>query len=302
MNDLTQLHLPARYPLCCQWELTCRCNLRCAMCYTDCFNQPEFIRAELRTDEILRIMDELSEAGTMEVCLTGGEPLARPDFMIIYERAIDQGFLVTLFTNGTLLTPDIADRLALKRPKQIEISLHGITKPTFERVTQGKGSYERCMEGIGLIRARHLPLVLKTVAMTLNQDELFDIKRAVEDLDAVGYKLGDEMRPLLNGDATPMRYGLARPAREALFRQDADLWQEFYQRESTAPPPCQSGMKTFHIDAYGMLQLCSGNRQQAFDLRRGSFKEGFYEHLPSFECPRKTPGSLGLLRPTVSHG
>src|SRR5881396_2360482 len=73
-----------RVPLTGQWELTCRCNLRCVMCYTDCFNHPENIRNELSTSEIIRIMDELAEAGCVELCLTGGEPLARPDFFDIY--------------------------------------------------------------------------------------------------------------------------------------------------------------------------------------------------------------------------
>src|SRR5690348_14825719 len=91
-----------RYPLFCQWEITCRCNLRCVMCYTDCFNTPEKIRTELSTAEIFRIMDELREAGGTEICFTGGEPLARPDFFEIYERAILSGFLVTVFSNGTL--------------------------------------------------------------------------------------------------------------------------------------------------------------------------------------------------------
>lgn len=302
MDELRQLpRLPARHPLYCQWELTCRCNLRCAMCYTDCFNHPEFVRDELPTDDILRIMDQLAEAGTLELCLTGGEPLARPDFFTIYEQAIDKGFLVTLFTNGTLLTQEAADRLAERPPKQIEISLHGVTKPTFERVTQGRGSYERCMEGIELLRARHLPLVLKTVAMTLNEQEVLDVKRAVEAFGSVRFKLGDEMRPRLTGDTTPLQYGLTVRSRNLLFEQDADLWKEWCQREMGAGSPCRSGMHKFHIDAYGMLQLCSGNRQQGYDLRRGSFQEGFYGHLPSFGCPRKIPSHMTLLQPTVTH-
>lgn len=63
-------HLPERFPYSCQWEITCRCNLHCVMCYTDCFNRPDAIRQELSTAEILRIMDELAEAGTLELCLT----------------------------------------------------------------------------------------------------------------------------------------------------------------------------------------------------------------------------------------
>jgi hypothetical protein len=84
--------------------------------------------------------------------------------------------------------------------------------------------------------------------------------------------------------------------------QDSGLREEFFRRESAVLPPCRSGMQKFHIDAYGMLQLCSSNRQQGYDLRQGSFKIGFYEHLPSFGCARKVPEPLTVLHPTVGHG
>ena len=162
-------HLPDRFPLACQWEVTCRCNLHCVMCYTDCFNVPERIRQELSTVELLRIMEELAEAGCLELCLTGGEPLARADFFQIYERAIQLGFLVTLFTNGTLITESIADQLAALPPHRVEISLHGITETTFERVTLGRGSFQRCRQAIAWLTERRIPLTLKSTALTLNR-------------------------------------------------------------------------------------------------------------------------------------
>src|SRR5881396_137739 len=171
-----------RFPLSGQWEITCRCNLRCIMCYTDCFNRPDMIRNELSTSEIVRIMDEIQEAGCLELCLTGGEPLARRDFLDIYTYAKQKGFLVTVFTNGTLLTEKIADYWVQYPPSMIEISFHGLTEQSFERITQGPGSYERCLAGIRLILERHLPLTLKTVGMTMNQDEVLKIKTYVEDL------------------------------------------------------------------------------------------------------------------------
>ena len=76
-----------------------------------------------------------------------------------------------------LITPEIADYLAEWRPFSIEISLYGITKETYERVTRTPGSYEKCMRGIHLIRQRGLPLKLKTMAITLNKHEIWEMKR-----------------------------------------------------------------------------------------------------------------------------
>jgi MoaA/NifB/PqqE/SkfB family radical SAM enzyme len=292
---------PERFPLVCQWEITCRCNLRCVMCYTDCFNRPDMIRQELSTDEILRIMDELAEAGCLELCLTGGEPLARSDFFDIYEHARGKGFLVTLFTNGTLITEEIADRLAALPPYRIEISLHGITERTFEGITQGQGSFERCMKAIRLLMERRLPLTLKTTAMTMNKDEILSIKRYVNGLGSVGYKLGETMRPTLDGSEAPGSLGLPEGDLLEINRQDPELWNETCRAQSQETQPCESGKRSFHIDAYGRLQLCSGNRRQSYDLRQGSFGEGFYHALPGFSCPWKTEASASLIQPSASH-
>jgi MoaA/NifB/PqqE/SkfB family radical SAM enzyme len=278
-----------RVPLVCQWEITCRCNLRCVMCYTDCFNRPDLIRNELETPEIRRIMDELADAGCLDLILTGGEPLARPDFFDIYEHAKTRGFLVTILTNGTLITKAVADRLAALPPHRIEISLHGVKAETFEAITRGRRSFERCRRAIRLLLDRGLPLVLKTTAMTVNHEEILAIKRYTQSLGPVGYRLGEELRPTLDGDDAPQRLALSESARLRLLRQDPDLWAESCRRQSAPVEPCESGRRRFHIDAYGQLQLCSGNRGMGYDLRRGSFADGFYNALPRFPCVFKRP-------------
>lgn len=281
---------PERFPLACQWEITCRCNLRCVMCYTDCYNHPQYIQKELSTHEIIRIMDELKAEGCLELTLTGGEPMARPDFFEIYEHAKTSGFLITIFTNGTLMTQDAADRFARLPPHRVEISLHGLTELTFEGITQGKGSYRRCMKAIHLLLERRIPLTLKTTAMSANKDEILEIKRYVQGLGHVEYKLGEEMRPALDGSDEPRRLGLTGEELLELNHQDPELWNEACRNRSKESAPCRSGMQRFHIDAYGRLQLCSGNRRQSFDLRQGSFRDGFYRAMPAFPCPFK-PGT-----------
>lgn len=290
-----------RFPLSGQWELTCRCNLRCVMCYTDCFNTPERLRQELTLPEILRIMDEIQEAGCLELSLTGGEPLARKDFLDIYAYAKQKGFLVTVLTNGTLLTEKIVDYWACYPPMMIEISLHGLTRESFERITQGPGSYERCLEGIRLILERHLPLTLKTSGMTVNRDEILKIKDSVEDLGhryqtKVWYKFGSDIRPRLDGSEDVYEYQLPESDVIAIEQADPEFRAERLRQDGQKEELvrqgnslCGGGRYKFHIDAYGQLQLCSNNRLRSYDLRRGSFREGFYKVLPQFPCPARQP-------------
>ena len=288
-----------RFPLSGQWELTCRCNLRCIMCYTDCFNTPEMIHQELSFPEVVRIMNEIHEAGCLGLCLTGGEPLARKDFLDIYTYAKKKGFLVTVFTNGTLLTEKIADNWVRYPPSMIEISLHGLGTNSFERITQGPGSYERCMVGISLILERNLPLTLKTTGMTVNRDEILKIKDYVarlgqDRMDKVQYKFGSGIRARLDGQEDVYQYQLPENDITAIEQADPEFRAERAQQDFVMAKVvrqemelCGSIQNRFHIDAYGQLQLCSSNRRQSYDLRRGSFRKGFYEFLPKFHCPRR---------------
>jgi MoaA/NifB/PqqE/SkfB family radical SAM enzyme len=290
-----------RVPLTGQWELTCRCNLRCLMCYTDCFNTADMLRRELSFSEITRIMDEIEEAGCLELTLTGGEPLMRKDFLEIYTYAKHKGFLITVFTNGTLITERLVEWWTRYPPAMLEISLHGLTKTSFERITAGPGSYERCMAGIHAILAGNLPLTLKTTGMTVNRDEILGIKAYVDRLGErygtkIGYRFGSDIRPRLDGSEDVFEYQLSDEDVVAVEQADPEFRAERSRQDNRRQTMvrqgqglCAGGQRKFHIDAYGQLQLCSNNRRQSYDLRRGSFHEGFYEVLPHFACPARRP-------------
>src|SRR5262249_52287734 len=91
--------------------------------------------AELTTAEHRRILDEMAAAGCLWLLYTGGEIFARRDFLDIYTHARRNGFIVTLFTNATLITGKIADCLTEFRPLAVEVTLYGRTRETYERLT-----------------------------------------------------------------------------------------------------------------------------------------------------------------------
>jgi MoaA/NifB/PqqE/SkfB family radical SAM enzyme len=171
-----------RVPIVGTIEVTWRCPIRCVHCYNNLpIGDQEARLNELTYQEHCRILDEITEAGCLWLLYTGGEIFARKDFLDIYTYAKKKGLLITLFTNGTLITPEIADYLAEWRPFSIEITLYGRSKETYERITGIPGSFERCMQGIRLLIDRGLPLKLKTMALTVNKDEVWEIKRFAEE-------------------------------------------------------------------------------------------------------------------------
>ena len=102
-----------RIPISGSIEVTQRCNNRCIHCYNNLpVGDQKAGRKELNLDEHRRILDQVAAAGCLWLLLTGGEVFVRNDFLDIYTYAKHKGFLITLFTNGTLITSDIADYIA----------------------------------------------------------------------------------------------------------------------------------------------------------------------------------------------
>lgn len=278
-----------RIPLSGSFELTFRCNSRCAHCYVN--KRGDDIREkgkELIYAEIGNLLDELAEAGCLWLLFTGGEPLIREDFKDIYLYAKKKGFLITLFTNGTLMTPSLADLFKEFPPRSIEITLYGATEETYEKVTRSPGSYKKCMKGIDLLLERDLPLKLKAVISTLNRHEFMSIKKFVENL-GLEFRFDALINARLDSgeDVTKLRI----PPHEVvkLDMTDPRRGPEFvHLSERTSGIKldpnllyrCGAGVNSFHIDPYGHLMMCNMARNPSYDLRHGCFKDGWYDFLP----------------------
>ena len=271
-----------RIPLSGSLEVTFRCNLRCVHCYLGDNRSGVPGEQELTKEEIFGILDQVTEAGTLWFLLTGGEPFIRPDFMDIYRYAAHKGLLVTIFTNGTLLTPQIADELAELPPQLVEITLYGATKETYERVTGIPGSYERCMRGIDLLLERGIPLKLKTIVMQWNKHE-FEAVKAFAESKGVGFRYDAMLIGAMNGVDGPFSQRLEPAEVVALEHPNAQLQREFqalYDRLAGAQLDdrlykCGAAKNTYHIDPYGQLAPCILSRAQQYDLRSGSFRQGW---------------------------
>lgn len=290
-----------RVPLAGTLELTHRCNNACVHCY---INQPSGDCAEkqneLKYADITRILDETADMGCLWLLLTGGEPLLRKDFGDIYLYAKQKGFLITLFTNGTLITPYLADLLKEFPPISVEISIYGATKTTYEAVTRAPGSYRNCMKGIELLLDQHIPLKLKTVITTVNRHEFIQMKAFVQGLglefrfDALINARFDRSRDVTQFRIPPedvVRCDLTDPKRKPGFLSHyektyaADIEREFIFR-------CGAGVNSFLIDPHGKLGPCTMARSPAYDLKSGSFASGWDEFLPELRKQRFNKGNM----------
>lgn len=282
--------LAAHIPINGGFDLTYRCNLNCVHCYC---NLPAGDKAaatrEMPTSEFIRIMDELAAAGTLYLTLTGGEPLLRPDFREIYLYAKRQGFLVTIFTNGTTITPSMADFLAEWPPSMVEITLYGADRATYEKITRVPGSYDRCLAGIRLLKERNVRVSLKAVALTLNKSQLPDIYRLAKEMGAASmFRYDCLIHPRLDGGRGPLAYRVPPteiPALDLALPELSSALLAYCQhgipnQASDNLYGCGAGLGLFHIDPYGYLKMCTIS-EPAYNLRTGRFREGWDQVFPA---------------------
>ena len=287
-----------RLPASATIEVTRRCPLTCSHCYNNLpMSDREARRRELSYEEHCRLIDEIVEAGCLWLLYTGGEIFARKDFLDIYTYAKRRGLIITLFTNGTLITPEIADYLVEWRPFSIEITLYGYTKETYERLTGIPGSYERCIRGIKLLKERNLPLKLKSVAVTINKHELLDMERFAENEIGVEFKYDAMMNPRIDCSQSPLEVrlhpeeivelDLADPGRIAEWRRIA----EQFNGPATISDEvyiCGGGVNSFAVDPEGKMSICVLSHMDTYDLRKGSFHDGWENFLQKVRHKKTT--------------
>ena len=256
-----------RIPLDATLELTYRCNNKCVHCYCNLpENDEHAMQDELTTEEIKKLLDDLASMGSIWLLITGGEPLLRPDFEEIYLHAKKKGFLITLFSNGTLINENIIKFLSGYPPFYMEITLYGATEETYEKVTRVKGSYKNCIRGISKIIDAGIKLKLKTMALTINQHE-------IEAMEGMAQSLGCEFRfdPIIqkriDSDkfSEPTKYRI-KPEDvvrlDMVFPKRMKEWYRFCvtflgkQMKCNRLYRCGAGRANIHVNPYGDCSGC----------------------------------------------
>lgn len=283
-------------------ELTRRCPLDCLHCYNNLPMNDAAARAqELTLEEHCRLLDELVEAGCLWITYTGGEIFARRDFLDIYTAAKKRGFLITLFTNGTMITPRVADYLAEWRPFAIEITLYGASKETYEALTQVPGSFAKCMNAIRMLLDRRLPLKLKTVPTSVNKHEVYEMKRLAEEEFHVEFKFDPLVNPRIDCSQSPLAVRLSTeevvaldyfdPKRKREYRRlidDEQLASKAENPDSKQRYFCGGGMSGCAIDPAGEMSICVISHQQTYNIRSGGFHQGWNGRLQEIRRQERT--------------
>lgn len=272
-----------RVPLHAMIEVTHRCNLRCAHCYLAGATPQD----DLGLDAWLAILDQLAGAGCLFLNISGGEPLVRDDLSRLVAEARRRSFAVTLFTNGTLLTPRLADTLAANHLQRVEISLLGAGARSHDALTRSPGSFERACRAVALLRERGVNVQIKTTWMRPNIDEAESIARLVKSMGA-SFRGGFLLLPNLThgpghalDDLQPSPEQLRALARRHRTPHTPDPSRprpRLTEDQKKALVPCGAGNTSCLVNAQGILQPCVALRKDIGDLTRRPFLSLWQQH------------------------
>ncbi len=124
---------------------TSRCNLKCTGCWAASYSQKD----DLEYETMNRIINEGKELGIYVYLFSGGEPFIKIDEILrLCEEHQDCYF--TCFTNGTLITKEIAKKISEVGNFAPGISIEGFEKETDFR--RGNGTYKKVLQGMDNLR------------------------------------------------------------------------------------------------------------------------------------------------------
>ena len=260
-------------------ELTYRCNLDCFFCYNDLGLRGE----PLRTEQYLAFFEELRDLQVLNLTLSGGEPLAHPDFLQLGARARELGFVIRIKSNGHALRGEMARRIRDEvDPFLIEVSLHGATAATHDRQTRVPGSFDRLLVNLREMLGLGLRVKVNSTLTRWNEGE---IEGMLEIADGFGLPLqfDPEVTPRDDGDVEPLSIAPSREALERLFSVQAaragsgSLSVAREGDEGITPVPlekhCGAGSAGIAVDPYGNVYPCVQWRRPVGNLHEQSIGE-----------------------------
>lgn len=256
-------------------ELTLRCNIRCAHCYNFDRETP-FPRAlvgrELSDDEVHRLLDDLRAEGCLYLGFSGGEALLHPSIFSFVRHAARNHMSVTVKSNGTTVTPRVAERLSRLGATGVDISLHGASSATHDRFTLSPGSFEKSLAGVRAAKAAGLKTHINFSLGTHNAHEVEEMKRIAEELD-VSCGIDPYLTGRYDGKMDPLRFRLHRDQLEALFRGPLAEIRREPKNDLSDPPQCACARSVCGISSTGIVYPCIGAPVPSGNLREKPFAE-----------------------------
>jgi radical SAM protein with 4Fe4S-binding SPASM domain len=283
LSEITALGKKKIIPSSVLVEVCYSCNEKCVHCCLDNHSRPG-----LTLEQYNQLFDQMVEAGTFYVILTGGEPFVRPDFMKIVKAARKRRLSVTIFTNATLITEQQIIELRSLYVDEIHVSIYSSDAATHDNITRMPGSFAKSIATIKKMLSAGIKVRIKCPLMNITADGVNDIKRLAKDL-GINAQYSMVITARNNGDSNTHQYRLT-PDQLQTVLSDPDIISQgdkpIYFRENENCIPCDVAFNGGAIDPDGNVYVCNQWRIIGGNILAQSLKQ-IWRESPTFKRLRE---------------
>jgi AdoMet-dependent heme synthase len=261
------------------WELTKACNLECMHCRANA--SPDRSPDELTTDQGRNLLKELSTLGTRMVILSGGEALIRNDALYFAGFGTSLGLRMTLATNGSTVTPEVARGIKDSGISRVSVSLDGITPQIHDEFRGRSGAFALALRGIDNLKTAGVPVQINTTVAAMNVSQMQFFPGFIKSLGAVAWHVfflvptgrGHEMEPATVLEYESMLTDFLGVYNSGTVECKATCAPQFYRmmEESGFKPAtkgCLAGGDFGFVSSTGDVQPCG-----FLDIKCGNVKD-----------------------------
>lgn len=259
-------------PITVTWEVTNRCNLRCAHCLSDSGPDAD-VRGELSLQQAKQVVEQLAAAQVFQIHFGGGEPFVYPGFMDLLRHAQAHGFCcLCISTNGSLLDARRIAELEALGGIYLQLSLDGASADVCDAV-RGRGSFAKVTGALERLRGSSIVRTVNFVYCRGNAGQLDDMAALAADYGAT--LRVTRLKPSGRGAET---YEAMRPTQEQLAHLHG--WLQ-------ARPEVLTGDSFFHLNPLGGRPLggfsfCGAARMTCLIDPRGDVFPCAFTQSPDF--------------------
>lgn len=267
-----------RAPIRVIWEITNKCNLKCAHCFFCDLSDSGDV---LTGDKSYRIAEALIRANCLQVGLSGGEPLLHPDWLPIARMLVNGGASVGINTNGVLIDETKAGDIQRAGVKNVTISIDGADPDTHDQFRGMPGAWEKSIQAVKLIAQLGIDVMVNSVLHRRNMNEVLDLVRIIRETGAGGIKFM-RLYPIGRGariyENEKLPYAETKSMIHTLLKEKRRLQDDFNimfgdnlanayldgQGDGFETGKCEAGRYKCVIGADGAVRPCEFLTQDAF--------------------------------------
>ena len=297
------------------FELTSRCNFNCKMCYVHNQDSALCRATEKSAEWWIELGRKAADEGMVFLLITGGEPLLRPDFKKIYTELSKLGLMISINTNGSLITDEIAELFKKIPPVRINVSLYGGCEETYETLT-GVPAFSRVLGNIRRMKDCGIDIRINVSITEDNYCDSAEIYRLSQEI-GVHVKGAHYMYPqVLVGKSHGENQGRMSAQVAAKNRVD---WYKLIFPENEIPQrftntlngvealneaciedgeegrvKCRAGRSSFWVNAKGEMCFC-GVAGHGFSIDELGFN-GAWDKVREFSASIRTPAKCEVCK------